>query len=152
VVKPEPNASCPRCLSPVLELPVEGETRRVQLDLRAPVYDVLTQRADGTRFARRSLNAFADHDATCPKPEGGVRPNYRRTGMYPGVPCRGCSSLIRFTKDEQEKSIPLDPFAPVYRIDDPPTIAQRSSIAMVTHFSTCPNANQFSKPRRTRAS
>lgn len=42
--------------------------------------------------------------------------------------------------------IPLDPVAPVYEVDPTnPESGERTKTAMVSHFSTCKFANDFSK-------
>lgn len=59
-------------------------------------------------------------------------------------PCKGCGKAIVWAKSDTGATIPLDPQAPVYTLNEDGTCA-RNKDAMVTHFATCPNANQFSK-------
>lgn len=76
--------------------------------------------------------------------------------------CRGCGRAIVWAWDESGKAIPLDPRPPVYRVSEHP---ERSAPActrlispfeadgalqgfMVSHFATCPKANDFSGSRR----
>lgn len=47
------------------------------------------------------------------------------------------------------KSVPLDPKAPVYEVDqeastETKVVVTRNRNAMVSHFATCPNASEFS--------
>ena len=61
--------------------------------------------------------------------------------------CRGCGKTIILATLNTGGSVPLDPSPPVYEVMwDPPRnpIATRLAKAMVSHFITCPNANQFS--------
>lgn len=75
--------------------------------------------------------------------------------------CRGCGREIVWGTTEDGKKIPLDPRAPVYtlgpkKIGDNPAfgesdgdqLVKRTSLAMVSHFATCPKANDFSGGRR----
>lgn len=55
--------------------------------------------------------------------------------------CKGCGKEIQWATTETGKTIPLDPKAPTYEVKE--GIAVRSP-AMVSHFSTCPKANDFS--------
>ncbi len=70
--------------------------------------------------------------------------------------CRGCHKEIVWGVTADGKKIPLDPRAPVYqlgRVDiDGNQELSRTSMAMVSHFCTCPKANLFSgsnKPKET---
>lgn len=56
--------------------------------------------------------------------------------------CKGCGKKIFWGRTEDDKQIPLDPSAPVYEEDG--MIVRRTKLAMVSHFSTCPDANRFS--------
>ena len=71
--------------------------------------------------------------------------------------CKGCGAEILWAKNENDKMIPLDAKAPVYvltiRADSPAekvagteARCQRAEKdrAFVSHFSTCPKANEFS--------
>lgn len=66
--------------------------------------------------------------------------------------CKGCGKRIVWGKTDEGKNIPLDPSAPVYEVenvdeDRPGAEAgrvTRTKTAMVSHFKTCPNANEFS--------
>lgn len=73
-------------------------------------------------------------------------------------PCRGCGKPIMWGVTEEGKKIPLDPKPPVYRVvhdrsqDGKWTIrAIRKENCMVSHFATCPAANQFSASRKAGA-
>jgi hypothetical protein len=60
--------------------------------------------------------------------------------------CRGCGKPIIWGV-MGEKKIPLDPRPPVYTVvglKDGQAIVQRLENALVSHFATCPNANDFS--------
>lgn len=62
--------------------------------------------------------------------------------------CRGCGKDIVWGVTEEGKKIPLDPTPPVYQyagdsVADKPS-AIRHKNCMVSHFTTCPKANQFS--------
>jgi hypothetical protein len=63
--------------------------------------------------------------------------------------CRGCGKEIVWAVNRQTGAkVPLDPRAHVYtetgrtEIGDP--IVERAPGPMVTHFATCPKANDFS--------
>lgn len=65
--------------------------------------------------------------------------------------CRGCGAEIIWAKNENDKLIPLDAKAPVYVLTiregmGHETRCQRAEKgrAFVTHFATCPKANEFS--------
>lgn len=67
--------------------------------------------------------------------------------------CKGCGKEIVWGVTEDGKRIPLDPKPPVYRLVDPEgqyttRRVERDRTAMVSHFVTCPQANQFSRSRR----
>jgi hypothetical protein len=66
--------------------------------------------------------------------------------------CRGCGKPLLFVKDANGKVHPLDASAPVYMLQADltgATIAVRTT-AYVSHFSTCPKANDFSASNRGR--
>ncbi|PYS91476.1 MAG: hypothetical protein DMF62_02375 [Acidobacteria bacterium] len=69
-------------------------------------------------------------------------------------PCRGCGKLVVFAKDPDGKWQVLDASAPVWRqsgVKEGVAQVVRDSKAMVSHFSTCADANKFSaskKPER----
>jgi hypothetical protein len=78
--------------------------------------------------------------------------------------CRGCGKEIVWGTTEDGKKIPLDPRAPVYslgprKIGDNPAfgerdgdqVVKRTSLAMVSHFVTCPKRDQFSGSNKTKA-
>ncbi len=65
--------------------------------------------------------------------------------------CRGCGRKIIWAITAEGKNIPLDLVAPVYsvalhRIEDGTEVytATRLGMTFVSHFATCPKANQFS--------
>lgn len=62
--------------------------------------------------------------------------------------CKGCGAELAWGKTREGKTIPLDTKAPTYRMVG--GVLERSD-ARVTHFSTCPAANQFSGAGRKRA-
>jgi hypothetical protein len=61
--------------------------------------------------------------------------------------CAGCSKAILWAVNEDGARIPLDPVAPVYEVDG--QVVRRTRQALVSHFATCPKADQFSAGRRT---
>lgn len=71
--------------------------------------------------------------------------------------CKGCGKPIvwgaRTSATGERVRVPCDPRPPVYRVvgvwpdDGTPKVA-RVDDAMVTHFATCPNANDFSRSKR----
>jgi hypothetical protein len=73
--------------------------------------------------------------------------------------CRGCGKPIVWAKnlraDGSLQNIPLDPRAPVYSVqvigenEVRCTLVPRDNF-MVSHFATCPNANDFSRGRKPR--
>lgn len=72
--------------------------------------------------------------------------------------CRGCGKPIVWGVTADGKKIPLDPRAPVYEVPSitPTTFGTegerigitRNLSAMVSHFATCPQANQFSGSKK----
>jgi len=69
--------------------------------------------------------------------------------------CKGCGAEILWARNENGKKIPLDAKAPVYVL----TIREDMGIearcqraekgrAFVSHFSTCPKANEFSGSKK----
>jgi hypothetical protein len=80
--------------------------------------------------------------------------------------CKGCGRTIVWGVNEEGKRIPLDPSAPCYSVEDESIpggsdAAERARVIMkgeanvrlyrlafVSHFATCPNANQFSGRNR----
>ena len=63
------------------------------------------------------------------------------------VPCRGCGRPIVFGTLPNGKRVPLDPSAPVYAVSEDGT-CDRVQGVMVSHFSTCSKANDFSASKR----
>lgn len=67
------------------------------------------------------------------------------------TPCKGCKKQMAWGLDTNGKTIPLDVRAPVYLIleDEPGVLRVRRAkageklLAAVSHFSVCPNANDF---------
>lgn len=73
--------------------------------------------------------------------------------------CKGCGKRIVWGVTPEGKKIPLDPVAPVYRIaentggalpSEAPVYRARGDghDYLISHFATCPAANQFSGSRR----
>jgi hypothetical protein len=61
--------------------------------------------------------------------------------------CRGCGRPVVWLIDTEGKNQILDPTPPVFiarRNGNGEVIAQRTHAAFVSHFSTCPKADQFS--------
>lgn len=72
--------------------------------------------------------------------------------------CKGCGKPIVWGVTPLGSKVPLDPSAPVYMIQTgqdeagPLRIAQLpKETAMVTHFKTCANADEFSGSKRRTA-
>lgn len=68
--------------------------------------------------------------------------------------CKGCGKKIVWGIDENGKTIPLDPAPPIYMLACMTTRGQEVTRAprneyMVSHFSTCAKANDFSSSRQT---
>jgi len=72
--------------------------------------------------------------------------------------CRGCGANITWAVTEDGKKIPLDMRPPVYELMTMnPFDANRALTAMrldrarfgVSHFATCPKANDFSASKET---
>lgn len=73
----------------------------------------------------------------------------------PTRPCEACGAPLLFVRNpENGKWIPLDatparrPY--LFTIDDDgkPLLQGRAAGAMVSHYSTCPKANEFGRGRR----
>jgi hypothetical protein len=70
--------------------------------------------------------------------------------------CKGCGRRIVWARDPEGKAIPLDASAPVYIVEETATknIVQRRDcrragpLFLVSHFSTCHKASEFSGSRR----
>lgn len=67
--------------------------------------------------------------------------------------CRGCGREIVWGLTAEGKRIPLDPRPPVYRTGallpgGDGVHCERDREALVSHFATCPTAQQFSGSRR----
>jgi len=80
--------------------------------------------------------------------------------------CKGCGEpIVWAVLDSTGKPIPLDPRPPVYRVyvdaqgctrcyRDTPNVDPDCEVeanAMVSHFATCPNANDFSASKKKAA-
>jgi hypothetical protein len=65
-------------------------------------------------------------------------------------PCQGCGAPILFVHDEKGKTHPLDITSPVYTVQQDLTGTWRATRvdAYVSHFKTCPKANQFSASQK----
>lgn len=61
--------------------------------------------------------------------------------------CTGCGRPIIWARNGEGKRICLDAIAPVFAVAriEQQAIATRRQDSFVSHFATCPNANQFSK-------
>jgi hypothetical protein len=70
----------------------------------------------------------------------------------PGVtkPCKGCGKMILWAQTTEGKWIPLDTRAPTYSIADVKGMGLRAlrSEGYVSHFATCPKANDFSASKK----
>ena len=69
--------------------------------------------------------------------------------------CKGCMKPIVWGRDEKGKVVPLDPKPPVYCVVDtaePDETGVQSVMRVkdcfVSHFATCPNANDFSGSKK----
>jgi len=65
--------------------------------------------------------------------------------------CRGCGKTILWIETDEGKKVPLDPSPPVYVVKSTKhgnAYGYRFRLAMVSHFATCPNANEFSASGR----
>lgn len=80
-----------------------------------------------------------------------------RVNGYETSKCRGCGKPVVWATAKREDGklvkVPLDPRAPVYIVTQGPLgiEAVRHAAAMVSHFATCPKADQFSASRRSPA-
>jgi len=61
--------------------------------------------------------------------------------------CRGCNKKLIWAKTPGGKFIPLDAVAPVYMKLGDGSFARHVE-AYVSHFSTCPHANEFSSSKQ----
>lgn len=64
--------------------------------------------------------------------------------------CQGCGKKVVFAEDDNGKTQILDAVAPVYHVSKDQTRCIRAEKGkfMVSHFSTCPKADQFSKSKK----
>lgn len=66
--------------------------------------------------------------------------------------CKGCGKKIIFGQTESGKVVPLDPAPPVFEVwqkaPDGTTFVKRNLSAFVSHFATCPRANDFSGSKK----
>ena len=60
--------------------------------------------------------------------------------------CKGCGAQIVWGETAEGKKIPLDPKPPVYRFNEFGKLEKVD--ASVSHFATCPKANDFSASNR----
>jgi len=70
---------------------------------------------------------------------------------FPIGRCKGCEKVVVWALDAEGKWIPLDPTPPVYHVAlDPKGQPRclRAQAAMVSHFATCPKANEFSGSKK----
>jgi len=108
-----------------------------------------------TSFEKRCRNF---EKRRLPNPAVAVHPS--RGGWADAVPeaealmtkasCKGCGKEIYWGKNPEGKMVPLDPKAPVYGLVKLQGVTQlvRTSLAMVSHFATCPKENDFSASRK----
>ena len=70
---------------------------------------------------------------------------------------RGCGKTILWGVDEKGRRIPLDPHAPVYHVMSFNAATQTYAVERaggerpinyVSHFATCPKANEFSSSKQ----
>ena len=71
------------------------------------------------------------------------------------VPCKGCGKRIIFAENEDGAMVPLDPSPPCYELQvqheasnagySSKLVAVRRETTYVSHYVTCPKADQFSK-------
>ena len=70
-------------------------------------------------------------------------------------PCRGCGKPIVWGETPDGKKIPLDPTPAVYLVREESqktvVVYRTLNCYMVTHFATCPKANQFSGSKKKEA-
>ena len=62
--------------------------------------------------------------------------------------CKGCGKKIYWGALPDGKRVPLDPVPPCYRYDAATGVAARMTGCMVSHFATCPKANEFSGKKK----
>lgn len=67
--------------------------------------------------------------------------------------CKGCGKKILWGQTEDGKNIPLDPIPPVYcivatRPNGNLFVEKTDQEYMVSHFATCPKADEFSKSKK----
>lgn len=64
--------------------------------------------------------------------------------------CSKCGAPLLFLKTAEGKTIPLDLRAPVFGVAEyqGQKEAVRTTMHFVSHFSTCPYANEFSKSKK----
>lgn len=58
--------------------------------------------------------------------------------------CKGCGKEILFAADPSGRLITLDTKPPVYQLADDGEHCERARGFYVSHFATCPDAQQFS--------
>ena len=64
--------------------------------------------------------------------------------------CKGCQKPIVWAKSSEGKMIPIDPRPPIYAYstEGGETVARRVFAHGVSHFATCPNADNFSGSKK----
>lgn len=65
--------------------------------------------------------------------------------------CKGCGKEITWAKTRDGKTIPLDGRPPIYRMwteGTPDILCEIDPTRAVTHFATCPKANDFSGSKK----
>lgn len=66
--------------------------------------------------------------------------------------CKGCGKKVIFARDTEGKIQILDPVPPIFGLlsdlPDGSTHVRRLRGAYVSHFATCPKANEFSRAKQ----
>lgn len=65
--------------------------------------------------------------------------------------CKGCGKKIIWAKTTDGKTVPLDPVPPTWELhshDEKGNAIWKRCSAMVSHFITCPDRDEFSVSRK----
>lgn len=73
-----------------------------------------------------------------------------------GTTCRGCGATIVWVETPGRVRVPIDPRPPIYRYNLDTGQGQKIERGLtdaygVSHFATCPKANEFSKSKKKKA-